>query len=196
MKFLIIAVAFFWALLSLLIGALLMAMAADVVSASLLSNLIIQLYQSPNFSFVTMILGALFIFIAFLIVHLLEKTYQKEKTIVLNDKGGKTIMAVSVIEDLVKKSVENLLDLKEIKSKIMLRKKGIKIISKVTLFSTANIPQITDEIQKIIKEQVEKSLAIKEGIIVEIYVSKVVEKSEREKIKEERETARQITIGR
>ena len=173
-----------------------MTMAADVLSASLFSNLIIQLYQSPNFSSVTMILGTLFIFIAFLIVYLLEKTYQKEKAIVLNDKGGKTIMAVSVIEDLVKKSVENLLDLKEIKSKIILRKKGIKIISKVTLFSTANIPQITDEIQKIIKEQVEKSLAIKEGIIVEIYVSKVVEKSEREKIKEERETARQITIGR
>ena len=196
MKLLITAVAFFFALLSLFIGALLMAMAADLLSADLLSNLITQIYQSPNFSFVAMILAILFILMALLIVYLLEKSYQKEKSIVLNNKGGKITMAVSVVEDLVKKSVENLLDLKEIKSKIVLRKKGIKIVSRITLFSTANIPQITDETQKIIKEQIEKSLAIKEGVIVEIYVSKVVEKSDREKIKEEKEAARQISIGR
>ncbi len=196
MKLLTTVIAFFFALLSLLIGVFLMVMATNLLTAPLLSDFITQIYRSPNFSFVTMILAILFILVALLIVHLLEKTYQKEKIIVLNNKGGKTTMTVSVLEDLVKKSVENLLDLKEIKSKIVLRKKGIKIISRITLFSTANIPQITDEIQKIIKEQIEKSLAIKEGVIVEIYVSKVVEKSDREKIKEEKEVARQITIGR
>lgn len=173
-----------------------MVMATNLLAAPLLSDFIIQIYRNPNFSFVTMILAILFILAALLIVHLLEKTYQKEKTIVLNNKGGKITMAVSVIEDLVKKSVGNLLDLKEVKSKIVLRKKGIKIISRITLFSTANIPQITGEIQKIIKEQIEESLGIKEGVIVEIYVSKVVEKSDKERIKEEKEAARQISIGR
>lgn len=196
MKLLTTVITFFFSILSLLIGILLIAMAINLLAAPLLSNFIIQIYQSSNFSFVAMILGILFILVSLLIVCLLEKIYQKEKTVVLNNKDGKIVTAISVIEDLVKKTVENLLDVKEIRSKIALKKRGIKIISKITLFSTANIPQISDEIQKMIKEQAEQSLGIKKNIIVEVYVSKVVEKSVKEKIKEKQEASRQIELGR
>lgn len=195
MKVIITVAVLFFTLLSLLVGTLLFAMGINLVSANLFSNFIIQIYQSPNFSFITIILGILFIIIGFLILHLLERILQKEKTITLSNKGGKITIAVSVIEDLVKKSVENLLDVKEIKSKIDLKKKGVKITSKIALFSTANIPQISNEIQKTIEEQVKQSLELNENVDVEVYVSKVVEKSDKEKIKEKQEIARRITVG-
>ncbi len=194
MKLLFALIAFFSALLFLLLGGVLIAAVINPFTLGLLFDFLFRISQIPNFSFFAVTLGILFILTAFLILYLLEKNYRREKTIALNGKNGKITMAVSVIEDLIKRSVENLLDIKEINSKILLKKKSIKIISKITLFSTANIPKITDETQKIIKAQIEEALNIKEDVDVEIYVSKIVEKSDKERIREKKELAKQISI--
>jgi len=169
----------------LLVATLLMAMGTKIITAHLLSEFINYLYQSPYFSTVSILIGILLAFIGFLALILLERACRKEKNVVLNNKEGKISMAISAVEDIVRKVCGSLLDIKEIKPKIVVRKKGIKVIAHLVLFSSADIPRVSSDAQRIIKEEVEKSLGIEEEVKVEIYIDKIVEKSSREKKKEE-----------
>ncbi|MCK4463616.1 MAG: hypothetical protein KAU58_04830, partial [Candidatus Omnitrophica bacterium] len=81
---------------------------------------------------------------------------------------------------------------KELKSTVTAGKKGIDVISRATLFSDSNIPEITEKIQSMIKTKLLEMLGIEEAISVKIHVAKLLHRAGKEEITEPKEASRHI----
>lgn len=141
------------------------------------------------------IVGALLIIIsAGFILHLLEGLFRKERDIILSGSSGQIKVSLSAIEDVVRRCGRQFLDVKELRSRIVIRRKGLNILSKVTLYAGVNIPEITERLRSLIRERLGKVLGIEDEIKVTIHVVNVVEKSP--KILKREGPSREMELGR
>lgn len=141
------------------------------------------------------IVGALLIIIsAGFILHLLEGLFRKERDIILSGPSGQIKVSLSAIEDVVRRCGRQFLDVKELRSRIVIRRKGLNILSKVTLYAGVNIPEITEKLRSLIRERLGKVLGIEDEIKVTIHVVNVVEKSP--KILKREGPSREMELGR
>ncbi len=141
------------------------------------------------------IVGALLIIIsAGFILHLLEGLFRKERDIILSGSSGQIKVSLSAIEDVVRRCGRQFLDVKELRPRIVIRRKGLNILSKVTLYAGVNIPEITERLRSLIRERLGKVLGIEDEIKVTIHVVNVVEKSP--KILKREGPSREMELGR
>lgn len=141
------------------------------------------------------IVGALLIIIsAGFILHLLEGLFRKERDINLSGPSGQIRVSLSAIEDVVRRCGRQFLDVKELRSRIVIRRKGLNILSKVTLYAGVNIPEITEKLRSLIRERLGKVLGIEDEIKVTIHVVNIVEKSP--KILKREGPSREMELGR
>ena len=141
------------------------------------------------------IVGALLIIIsAGFILHLLEGLFRKERDIALSGPNGQIKVSLSAIEDVVRRCGRQFLDVKELRPRIVIRRKGLNILNKVTLYAGVNIPEITERLRSLIRERLGKVLGIEDEIKVTIHVVNVVEKSP--KILKREGPSREMELGR
>lgn len=148
----------------------------------------------PN-RFLIGIVGASLIIISVgFILHLLEGLFRKERDITLSGPSGQIKVSLSAIEDVVRRCGRQFIDVKELRPRVVIRRKGLNILSKVTLYAGVDIPEITDRLQSLIRERLGKILGIEDEIKVTIHVVKVVEKSP--KILKREGPSREMELGR
>jgi len=183
----------FYSLVCLFFGFVLIVVAFNTFPVTQMEEVLELIYVTPNIRLIMGVTGISIVFISLLIAQITSGKIQREKTIAFENPDGQVTVSLSAIEDLIKKVSRQIAEIKELRPDVIASKKGVSIINRVILFEGANIPDVTEKIQNIIKIKVQEMLGIEEPISVKVHVAKITS-SERPK-EEKREDASHVFKG-
>ncbi|MFH1459585.1 MAG: alkaline shock response membrane anchor protein AmaP [Candidatus Omnitrophota bacterium] len=173
-------IVFFYTLIFSLIGACLIFISLHIAGYYDLTFLLEYIMEYPNLHLLLGFSGILLILVSLSLLNLSFKKFQAEKTIGYAAEGGQVIISLGAIEDFIRRLTQHLPEVKELRSEVFVTRKGIEIESRIVLWSTSNIPEITEKVQSIIKGQVGDLLSgIDKAVIVNVHVVKIAPNAEK-----------------
>ncbi len=178
----------FYAVVLIMIGVVLIVFAFNLLQPQDINNSLAYLQHNLNARIILGLSGLLLILISFSFAQLILGRFQRERTIAFATASGEVTIALSAVEDLIKRLAGVIPEIKELRPDVIASKKGILVDLRVILRSEANIPELTSRLQEITKSKIQEVLGLEEQIIVKIHVVKIIsaeEKKRRESIKEE-----------
>lgn len=187
MRFIKVFGIYFYSAVLILIGLLLIAVSIlfslknNVIPTQDINNLILYFQSSTYARLILGIIGVLLILISSWFADLILGRFQKEKTIAFPTSSGEVTIALSAVEDLIKRLAGVLPGIKELRPDVIATKKGIIVDLRVILKSEANIPELTERLQEITRLKMQEVLGIEEQIIIKIHVLKIISYDEKRK---------------
>ena len=114
------------------------------------------------------------IFFSFLFARLIFGHHAQERTIAFDNPSGRVSVSLNALEDLVRRIILRVPEIKEVRSGILATKKGLEVQSRIILRTEVNIPELTNHLQEMIKSKIQDTIGIEEKVIVKIHVVKMV----------------------
>lgn len=178
----------FYAGVLILIGVAMIVFSFNLLLPQDINNLLVYVQQSPNSRIIVGLSGFLLILISFSFAQLILGRFQREKTIAFRTSSGEVTVALSAVEDLIKRLIVFIPGIRELRPDVIATKKGIVVDLRVVLKSEANIPELTERLQGITKSKIQEVLGIEEQIMIKIHIAKIISGEEKEKRKREIES--------
>jgi hypothetical protein len=98
---------------------------------------------------------------------------KNERTVVLQSPHGDILVSLSAIEDF-SRIVKNDIDgVKDIKGRVLSKRKGLYVTAKVTLYSDKSVAETTQQIQEAIIRYIQYTLGIEAPVKPTVIVSKI-----------------------
>jgi uncharacterized alkaline shock family protein YloU len=176
---------FFYAALLVLIGIILIIFSLNLFKSVDIIALIDYMQSSLNSRIITGLSGLLLIVISFSFAQLILGRFQRERTIAFTTASGEVTIALSAVEDLIKRLANIIPEIKELRPDVIATKKGIMVDLRVILKSEANIPELTARLQEITRSKIQEVLGIEEQIITKIHVAKIISMEEKDRRRKE-----------
>lgn len=177
----------FYAAVIIVIGAALIAFSLNFLRINDINSVILYLQNIPNSRIIIGLSGLLIILISFSFAQLILGKFQRERTIAFTTSSGEVTIALSAVEDLIRRLAGIMPEIRELRPDVIATKKGILVDLRIALRSEANIPELTARLQEITKSRLQEVLGIEEQMIIKIHVAKIVAGEEREKKRKEPE---------
>lgn len=158
-----------------------------------INNFLTYIQNSPTSRIIVFLSGTLLILISFSFAQLILGRFQREKNIAFNTSSGEVTIALSAIEDLIRRVAGIIPEIKELRPDVVATKKGSIVVDlRVILKSEANIPELTGKLQDIIRAKIQEVVGLEEQVIIKIHVTKIIplEDKGKKKIDVEREEPR------
>jgi len=181
MKFFTILGVTFYVVIISLIGILAILFSAHILPVQDVNILLEQLYNDGSSRLIIGLVSALLILLGFSFAQLILGKMQKERTIAFNSPTGRVTVALSAVEDLIRRMCSSIPEVKELRPYVIAGKRGIEIDLKVILRSEINIPELTTRLQDLVKNRLQDLLGVDEQIIVRIHIAKIVSTEEKDK---------------
>jgi uncharacterized alkaline shock family protein YloU len=178
----------FYAGIIILVGLGLIILSLNILQPQDIANLLTYAQYSINSRIIIGLAGVLLILISFSFAQLILGRFQREKTIAFATAAGEVTIALSAVEDLIKRLAGIIPEIRELRPDVIATKKGILVDLRVVLKSEANIPELTARLQEITRSKIQEVLGLEEQIITRIHVAKIItveEKKRREIDKQE-----------
>ncbi len=176
---------FFYAAVIILASLALIVFALNILQPQDINNLLLQVQGSINSRIITGISGLLLILISFSFAQLILGRFQREKTIAFTTSSGEVTIALSAVEDLIRRLTGIIPEIKELRPDVIANKKGIVVDLRVILKKEANIPELTSRLQDITRTKIQEVLGVEEQIIVKIHVAKIAAIEDKDKRKKD-----------
>ncbi|MCX5681710.1 MAG: alkaline shock response membrane anchor protein AmaP, partial [Candidatus Omnitrophica bacterium] len=122
-------------------------------------------YESKNFCAFTIAFSVGAVVLSFLFSRVIIGVQQKERTIAFENPVGRVSISLSALEDMIKRTILRIPDVKEIKSNIRATKKGIDVTCRLVLKAEGSIPDTTSRIQDLIKSRIQEILGLEENVV-------------------------------
>jgi len=133
-------------------------------------------------------LGAGLIVLNYIFYQIYSVNVHRDKIIAFDNPSGRVSLSLVALEDLVKRMLSKLSEVKDIKQNITASRKGLFITIRLILRSEVNIPEITSKVQELVKKKIQDIIGLDEPINVSIYIGKIIpEKIQGKSILEEKE---------
>lgn len=184
--FTVLGIIFYTTVLFLIAGTLIM-FALNWLPTQDITRILEHIQFTPNSRIITGLFGILLILISISFAQLILGRLQREKTIAFNNPAGQVTISLSAVEDLIKRVTSSIHEIKEIRPDVIAGKRGIEVNLRLILKSEANIPDLTSQLQELVRSKIQEILGIEEKILVKIHVAKIISFEEREKKKKESE---------
>ena len=156
----------FWALGALFIG-------FHWIPQDEIFQLVSKIHNDRSLTFATAICGILIILVSLWYIQLMIVKFQREKTIAFNTPDGQVTISLSAIEDFIRKMARQVTEVKELKPDVVAGRKGVTAKCKVTLWADANIPDVAERLQAIVRRRLQDMLGLAEPIVVRVHVTKI-----------------------
>jgi uncharacterized alkaline shock family protein YloU len=173
MRFFTVLGIVFYAVMIMVIGLALIVFALNLLLPADINNLLIFAQSSHNSRVVIGLSGALLILISFSFAQIILGKFQRERTIAFATSSGQVTIALSAVEDLIRRLAGIIPEVRELRPNVVASKKGIIVEMRVVLRSEANIPELTSRLQDITKSKIQEVLGVDEQIIIRIHVAKI-----------------------
>lgn len=111
----------------------------------------------------------------------------RDNVIAFDNPTGRVSVSLMALEDLIRRMIGQIKEVKEVKSRISASKKGLQIKVKLILRSEGRIPELTSRVQDMVKRKVQDAIGLDEPINVAIYVGKILPDQGREKLPSKKE---------
>ena len=166
-------------ILFILMGLGLMAFSLQWVPVEGAVDWIQTAYLDRNLRLGTFLTGAGLVLLNWVIAQLTLAKLQRQKTIAFENPDGQVTVSLSAIEDFIRRSARELPEVKELRSDVIAGKGRIQVRARVTLWSEAHIPEVSERIQGLIKSRVQEMLSgIEEPVLVKVHVAKIAHREE------------------
>jgi uncharacterized alkaline shock family protein YloU len=150
-----------------------------------IDELLTYIMSNLNSRIITGLSGLLLIVISSFFAQLILGRFQREKTIAFTTPSGEVSIALSAVEDLIRRLTGIIPEIKELRPDVIATKKGLIVDLRVVLKSEANIPDLTSRLQEITRSKIQEVLGLEEQIIIKIHVAKIISAEEKERRKRE-----------
>lgn len=177
----------FYATVVTIIGVTLIVFSLNFLQPNDITNFFMYLQMSRNSKIVVALSGALLITISFFFAQLILGRIQRERTIAFTTAQGEVTVALSAVEDLIRRLTGVIPDLKELRPDVIATKKGLVVDIRVILKNEANIPDLTAKLQEITRNKIQDVLGIDEQISIRIHIVKIATAEEKNKRGQDRE---------
>lgn len=171
----------FYATIIIIIGVAMIIFSFNLLLPQDISNVLFYLQFSANNRIIVGLSGFLLILISFSFAQLILGRFQREKTIAFNTASGEVTVALSAVEDLIKRLVVFVPEIRELRPDVIATKKGIMVDLRVVLKSEANIPELTARLQEITRTKIQEVLGLEEQITIRIHIAKIISLEEKDK---------------
>jgi len=177
----------FYAVVLILIGMILIIFSVNLLQPQDINNLLAYIQYNINSRIIVGLSGFLLIVISFSFAQLILGRFQRERTIAFTTSSGEVTIALSAVEDLIKRLAGVIPEIKELRPDVIATKKGIIVDIRVVLRSEANIPDLTSRLQEITRSKIQEILGLEEQIIIKIHVVKIISIHDTERKRKELE---------
>jgi len=178
----------FYSSVIILAGIVLIVFALNLLQPQDINNLFIYTQSSSNSRIIIGLFGLLLILISLSFAQLILGRLQREKTIAFNNPEGQVTISLSAIEDLIRRIARQIPEIKDLRCDVRASKKGmIQITARTTLWSDANIPEVTEKTQSLIKSKVQDMLGVEEVVVCSVHISKIMHREEARRKKGEKD---------
>ena len=138
-------------------------------------------YGEQRLRLAVFLIGIGLIVLNWVIIQLSINKLQRQKTIAFENPDGQVTISLSAIEDFIRRSTRELPEVKELRSNVIAGKGRIQVRARVTLWSEAHIPEVTERVQSLIRSRVQEMLSgIEEPVHVRVHVAKIAHRDEAE----------------
>ena len=177
----------FYAVVLILIGMILIIFSVNLLQPQDINNLLAYIQYNINSRIIVGLSGLLLIVISFSFAQLILGRFQRERTIAFTTASGEVTIALSAVEDLIKRLAGVIPEIKELRPDVIATKKGIIVDIRVVLKSEANIPDLTSRLQEITRSKIQEILGLEEQIIIKIHVVKIISMQDTDRKRKELE---------
>lgn len=177
------------------VGLLLIAVALRLIPSESILNALDYIYAARDLRVGIFTIGVVVIFISIATYQFTAVRIQRQKNIAFDNPDGQVSISLSAIEEFIRRIGFSIPEVKDLKSDCIATKKGIDISTKVVFWSDANIPEVTERIQSLIKGRVQEMLGVDEPIIIKVHVTKIATREEATQPKKEKEDVRMPFSG-
>ncbi|MBI4982636.1 MAG: alkaline shock response membrane anchor protein AmaP [Candidatus Omnitrophica bacterium] len=185
MRFFTVLGILFYAAIIILIGLVFIAFSLNLINPQDIGSFLNLIQSNLNSRLITGLSGILLILLSFSFAQLILGRFQREKTIAFTTSSGQVTIALSAVEDLIKRLAGVIPEIKELRPDVIATKKGILVDLRVVLRSEANIPDLTARLQEITKNKIQEVLGIEEQILIKIHVAKIISHEEKDRKRKE-----------
>ena len=177
----------FYAVVLILIGVVMIVFSLNLLQPQDINTILAYVQYSLNSRIIVGLSGLLLILISFSFAQLILGRFQREKTIAFTTSSGEVTIALSAVEDLIKRLAGVIPEIRELRPDVVATKNGIVVDIRVVLKAEANIPDLTARLQEIIRSKIQEILGLEEQIVIRIHVVKITSPQDIEKKRKELE---------
>jgi uncharacterized alkaline shock family protein YloU len=132
------------------------------------------IYADKGLRIIFGILSVVLLFLNFIFYQYFSVNVHREKIIAFDNPSGRVTVSMIAMEDLIKRVVETLGGIKDVRPDIKATRRGLKIKIRLALYSDVHIPDITARVQQLVARKIQESVGLAEPTNIEIYVGKIV----------------------
>jgi uncharacterized alkaline shock family protein YloU len=166
------------------IGLFMVFYALDFISYHDLNFILSELEQLISIKVLVGVVGAILVVLVAMLLNFVWSGVAAEKNIAFKTEYGEVLVSLSAIEDYVRKIMRDDPDIRDLRSKVTARKRGLTISLKAAILSEINIPSITEKIQSELRRKVQEMLGMEEPVMVKVFITKIGEKERKKKLKQ------------
>lgn len=179
----------FYASFIILIGLALIvfvvALSFNLIQPQDVNNLLFSIHESFYAKIIIGLSGVLLMLVSSSFAQLILNRFQREKTIAFSTSSGEVTVALSAVEDLIRRLSSILPEIRELRPDVIATKKGIVVDLRVILKSESNIPELTGRLQDITKSKIQEVLGVEEPILIKIHIAKIATSEDKDKKRKE-----------
>ncbi len=120
------------------------------------------------------ILGVL-MFLTILFYRIFLASFQQDKVIAFDNPSGRVSVSLLALEDLVKRKVSKLYQVRDVKTKIRAAgRRGLQVKITLVICAEGHIPDITSEVQDMVKNKIQDVIGLDEAVNIYVYIGKIL----------------------
>lgn len=156
------------------LGAWLAAFALHLVPVDSVAIFFQTVYDDQHLRAICGLVGTGIILFNLMVFQLAWARFQRQRTIAFTNPDGPVTISLGAIEDFIRRTARQVSEIRDLRSDVLATKKGIEITARVTLWSEAHIPEVTEKIQGLVKMRVQEMLGIEDPVWVKVHIAKIV----------------------
>ena len=118
--------------------------------------------------------GAGLLALAFSAIYSNLSTRRWERSVVFHNPLGEVMVSLTALEDIGRQAKAEVPGVKDLKLRVLPRRRGLQATARVILFSDANVPSTTELIQEVVRRRLQEVVGEGQDLRPRVIVTKVV----------------------
>lgn len=173
-------------------GISVMLFVAHILDLQTIQRLLQMVYFDRQSGAIAGVCSGGIIFMSFLLAKLIYASRQKHRTIAFENPTGGVTVALTALEDLIKRLIVQMPEVKEIRPHMIAVRKGLEVDIKLVLRHEVNIPELTARFQDLVRRKIEEAIGMEGKINIRVHVIKISLEDIRSRNKDEFQIPAQV----
>lgn len=164
---------FFYILVITIVGMSGLLLLAHLIDLRIYHNFLTFVYVNPRAGTIAGFVVAMTLLLSLAFARIIYGRQEKERIISFNNPLGRVTISMSALEDLIRRLVLKMPQIKEIRPSIVSIKKGLDVDIRLVLRSDAHIPDLMADLQEMIKRKIQDVIGMEERVNIRVHVLKI-----------------------